>query len=60
SDTLTGTGDQRRRILNRDLAAVLNFQHIVEGLRTDGTVPDRFCRSRPETTGPPAQRRRIK
>ncbi|KAJ2828827.1 hypothetical protein IWW50_001185 [Coemansia erecta] len=58
-DTNIGTGDQQRRILNRDLAAVLNFQHIVEGLRTDGTVPDQFCRSRPETTGPPAQRRRI-
>ncbi|KAJ2823975.1 hypothetical protein IWW50_003550 [Coemansia erecta] len=58
-DTNIETGDQWQRILNHDLAAVLNFQHIVEGLWTDGTVPDQFCRSRPETTGPPAQQRRI-
>ncbi|KAJ2228789.1 hypothetical protein IWW45_006466, partial [Coemansia sp. RSA 485] len=32
------------RHTNRDLAAVLNFQHIVRGLRLNSKVPERFQR----------------
>ncbi|KAK9703471.1 hypothetical protein K7432_010712, partial [Basidiobolus ranarum] len=31
-----------RRLWNRDLAAVLNFRHILASLREKGTRPDRF------------------
>ncbi|OAD79128.1 hypothetical protein PHYBLDRAFT_139165 [Phycomyces blakesleeanus NRRL 1555(-)] len=32
------------RLWNRDLAAVLNFRHILNNLRYDGTIPVRFTR----------------
>ncbi|OAD74236.1 hypothetical protein PHYBLDRAFT_167659 [Phycomyces blakesleeanus NRRL 1555(-)] len=32
------------RLWNRDLAAVLNFRHILKNLRYDGTIPVRFTR----------------
>ncbi|KAJ2807082.1 hypothetical protein H4R20_001424 [Coemansia guatemalensis] len=38
------TGDTVHRIINRDLAACMNFRHIVKGLRDHGSVPERFTR----------------
>ncbi|OAD68875.1 hypothetical protein PHYBLDRAFT_172725 [Phycomyces blakesleeanus NRRL 1555(-)] len=32
------------RLWNRDLAAVLNFRHILNNLRYNGTIPVRFTR----------------
>ncbi|OAD72563.1 hypothetical protein PHYBLDRAFT_169691 [Phycomyces blakesleeanus NRRL 1555(-)] len=32
------------RLWNRDLAAVLNFRHILNNLRYDGIIPVRFTR----------------
>ncbi|OAD80985.1 hypothetical protein PHYBLDRAFT_138532 [Phycomyces blakesleeanus NRRL 1555(-)] len=32
------------RLWNRDLATVLNFRHILNNLRYDGTIPVRFTR----------------
>ncbi|KAJ1850804.1 hypothetical protein LPJ57_008012, partial [Coemansia sp. RSA 486] len=32
------------RCINHDLAATLNFQHIVQGLRLNSKVPKRFQR----------------
>ncbi|OAD68598.1 hypothetical protein PHYBLDRAFT_150196 [Phycomyces blakesleeanus NRRL 1555(-)] len=32
------------RLWNRDLAAVLNFRHILNNMRYDGTIPVRFTR----------------
>ncbi|KAJ2483946.1 hypothetical protein IWW56_000092 [Coemansia sp. RSA 2131] len=37
-------GDVKRRLWNRDLAAVLNFRSILFSLRETGTVPARFQR----------------
>lgn len=33
------------RLWNRDMAAVLNFRHILSGLQDNGKRPARFCRS---------------
>ncbi|KAJ2535286.1 hypothetical protein EV175_006932, partial [Coemansia sp. RSA 1933] len=60
----------RVRLWNRDLAAVLNFRHILNGLREDGFRPARFERSAPKddddeqrllkaTDMKPAKRQRI-
>ncbi|KAJ2120283.1 hypothetical protein IW147_005199 [Coemansia sp. RSA 720] len=38
-------GDVKRRLWNRDLAAVLNFRSILFSLRETGTVPLRFQRN---------------
>ncbi|KAJ2525737.1 hypothetical protein EV175_007721 [Coemansia sp. RSA 1933] len=38
----------RARLWNRDLAAVLNFRHILNGLRENGARPARFMRSAPK------------
>ncbi|PIA16307.1 hypothetical protein COEREDRAFT_42824, partial [Coemansia reversa NRRL 1564] len=40
------TGQSCPRIINRDLAACLNFRHIVDGLREHGSVPECFMRPR--------------
>ncbi|OAD70380.1 hypothetical protein PHYBLDRAFT_171758 [Phycomyces blakesleeanus NRRL 1555(-)] len=32
------------RLWNRDVASVLNFRHILNNLRYDGTIPVRFTR----------------
>ncbi|KAI8098342.1 uncharacterized protein B0P05DRAFT_7729 [Gilbertella persicaria] len=40
---------QRRKLWNRDLAAVLNFKKIVESLRETGRRPAIFCRKNTET-----------
>jgi hypothetical protein len=37
---------QSTRLYNRDVAAVCNFRHILQGLRVDGTRPLRFRRPR--------------
>ncbi|KAJ2525652.1 hypothetical protein EV175_007732 [Coemansia sp. RSA 1933] len=37
----------RVRLWNRDLAAVLNFRHILNGLHENGARPARFMRSAP-------------
>lgn len=38
----------KRRIMNRDTAAVLNFRLILNSLREEGSRPPRFCRSAPK------------
>ncbi|KAJ2795480.1 hypothetical protein H4R20_005864 [Coemansia guatemalensis] len=40
----TMTGNSVKRIINRDLAACMNFKNIVDGLRNNGSVPERFVR----------------
>ncbi|KAG1613708.1 hypothetical protein G6F46_007501 [Rhizopus delemar] len=41
-----------RRLWNRDMAATLNFRHILSSLRANGERPERFCRSKkPLSTG---------
>ncbi|EIE92500.1 hypothetical protein RO3G_17098 [Rhizopus delemar RA 99-880] len=35
-----------RRLWNCDMAATLNFRHILFSLRTNGERPERFCRSK--------------
>ncbi|KAJ2479773.1 hypothetical protein IWW56_002876 [Coemansia sp. RSA 2131] len=40
-------GNVKQRWWNRDLAAVLNFRHILFSLRETGTVPARFQRGQP-------------
>ncbi|KAJ2616907.1 hypothetical protein H4S08_000579, partial [Coemansia sp. RSA 1365] len=60
------TGQSCPRIINCDLAACLNFRHIVDRLREHGCVPEHFMRSRRADTvpvavpddEPPAQHRR--
>ncbi|KAJ1734861.1 hypothetical protein LPJ61_000840 [Coemansia biformis] len=42
-----GTAQKTRSQWNRDLAAVLNFKHIVDGLRETGEAPERFLRAKP-------------
>ncbi|GAA5796052.1 hypothetical protein HPULCUR_001420 [Helicostylum pulchrum] len=34
----------RRRLYNRDMAATLNFRHILISLRENGIKPERFVR----------------
>ncbi|KAG1047429.1 hypothetical protein G6F43_010119 [Rhizopus delemar] len=42
-----------RRLWNRDMAATLNFRHILFSLRANGERPERFCRSKKLlSTGP--------
>ncbi|KAI7870058.1 hypothetical protein BDF14DRAFT_1778913, partial [Spinellus fusiger] len=36
--------DKTLRLWNRDLAATLNFRHILMSQRENGTSPERFCR----------------
>ncbi|KAJ2843190.1 hypothetical protein J3B02_005345, partial [Coemansia erecta] len=36
------------QLYNRDLAAILNFKHIVDGLCTNGKIPEQFrCSKKP-------------
>jgi hypothetical protein len=44
---------QRTRLYNRDVAAVCNFRHILQGLRVDGTRPPRFRRPRRQQSNIP-------
>ncbi|KAL4206916.1 hypothetical protein AB4K20DRAFT_1918441 [Rhizopus microsporus] len=46
----------RCRLWNRDVAACLNYMHILRGLRRNGMVPDRFRRV---TVAPTRRRRRV-
>ncbi|KAG1212532.1 hypothetical protein G6F69_003639 [Rhizopus microsporus] len=46
----------RYRLWNRDVAACLNYMHILRGLRRNGMVPDRFRR---DTVVPTRRRRRV-
>ncbi|KAL4210090.1 hypothetical protein AB4K20DRAFT_1906638 [Rhizopus microsporus] len=46
----------RYRLWNRDVAACLNYMHILRGLRRNGMVPDRFRRF---TVAPTRRRRRV-
>jgi hypothetical protein len=39
---------QTTRLWNRDMAAVCNFRHILQGLRLDGSRPLRFRRRHPQ------------
>ncbi|KAJ2553176.1 hypothetical protein EV175_003028, partial [Coemansia sp. RSA 1933] len=63
SSTRPSPPPPRRRLCNHNVAAVLNFRHIVEGLCDNGEVPERFRRlpaaSDPSSTKP-AKRRRTK
>ncbi|KAJ2499196.1 hypothetical protein GGH96_003710 [Coemansia sp. RSA 1972] len=52
-------GNFHRKLWNRDLAAVLNFRHILFSLRETGTVPTRFQRGQlPIKTRWPPQTRK--
>ncbi|KAK9702734.1 hypothetical protein K7432_011095 [Basidiobolus ranarum] len=46
----TAPASSIRRLWNRDLAAVLNFRHILTSLREKGTRPDRFMPQKPGIT----------
>ena len=46
----------RYRLWNRDVAACLNYMHILRGLRRNGMVPDRFRRV---AVAPTRRRRRV-
>ncbi|KAG1197675.1 hypothetical protein G6F70_006436 [Rhizopus microsporus] len=46
----------RYRLWNRDVAACLNYMHILRGLRRNGMVPDRFLRV---AVAPTRRRRRV-
>ncbi|KAG1198257.1 hypothetical protein G6F70_005962 [Rhizopus microsporus] len=46
----------RYRLWNRDVAACLNYMHILRGLRRNGMVPDRFRRV---AVAPTRLRRRV-
>ncbi|CEI91310.1 hypothetical protein RMCBS344292_05607 [Rhizopus microsporus] len=46
----------RYRLWNRDIAACLNYMHILRGLRRNGMVPDRFRRV---AVAPTRRRRRV-
>ncbi|KAJ2666361.1 hypothetical protein IW148_001080 [Coemansia sp. RSA 1199] len=46
------------RLWNRDLAAVLNFRHILFSLRETGTVPTRFQRGQPTEAPKPRKTRK--
>ncbi|KAJ2480726.1 hypothetical protein IWW56_002239 [Coemansia sp. RSA 2131] len=50
-------GDVKRRLWNRDLAAVLNFRNILFSLRETGTVPLRFQRKQQQPTEAPKTRK---
>ncbi|KAJ2646060.1 hypothetical protein IW137_001628 [Coemansia sp. RSA 1287] len=51
-------GDVKRKLWNRDLAAVLNFRHILQSLRETGTVPIRFQRGQPTKASKPRKARK--
>ncbi|CEG72440.1 hypothetical protein RMATCC62417_07999 [Rhizopus microsporus] len=46
----------RYRLWNRDVAACLNYMHILRGLRRNGMVPHRLSRN---TVAPTRGRRRV-
>ncbi|KAG1167880.1 hypothetical protein G6F70_009355 [Rhizopus microsporus] len=46
----------RHRLWNRDVAACLNYMHILRGLRRNGMVPDRFRR---DAVAPTRRQRRV-
>ncbi|KAG1175581.1 hypothetical protein G6F71_004042 [Rhizopus microsporus] len=46
----------RYRLWNRDVAACLNYMHILRGLRRNGMVPDRFRR---DAVAPTRRQRRV-
>ncbi|KAL4209699.1 hypothetical protein AB4K20DRAFT_1904675 [Rhizopus microsporus] len=46
----------RYRLWNRDVAACLNYMHILRGLRRNGMIPDRFRRV---AVAPTRRRRRV-
>ncbi|CEI93344.1 hypothetical protein RMCBS344292_07581 [Rhizopus microsporus] len=46
----------RYRLWNKDVAACLNYMHILRGLRRNGMVPDRFRRV---AVAPTRRRRRV-
>ncbi|KAJ1825220.1 hypothetical protein LPJ60_000061, partial [Coemansia sp. RSA 2675] len=43
------SGSDKRRLFNRNLAAVLNFRRIVDSLRKTNKLPEVFKRSAPES-----------
>ncbi|KAJ2685117.1 hypothetical protein IWW39_004486 [Coemansia spiralis] len=43
------SGSDKRRLFNRNLAAVLNFRRIVDSLRKTNKTPEVFKRSAPES-----------
>ncbi|PIA13975.1 hypothetical protein COEREDRAFT_47787, partial [Coemansia reversa NRRL 1564] len=47
-------GQSCPRIINHDLAACINFRHIVDGLREHGSVPEHFMRPRHASNVPAA------
>ncbi|KAG1169419.1 hypothetical protein G6F71_008423 [Rhizopus microsporus] len=46
----------RYRLWNRDVAACLNYMHILRRFRRNGMVPDRFRR---DAVAPTRRRRRV-
>ncbi|CEI89478.1 hypothetical protein RMCBS344292_03833 [Rhizopus microsporus] len=52
----TMAAPDRYRLWNRDVAACLNYMHILRGLRRNGMVPDRFRRV---AVAPTRRRRRV-
>ncbi|KAJ2653943.1 hypothetical protein IWW48_006377, partial [Coemansia sp. RSA 1200] len=50
----------RRRLWNRDTAGVLNFRHILHGLRKNKCIPEHFQRAQPKPPVVPKQKAKRK
>ncbi|KAJ2639380.1 hypothetical protein GGF40_000938 [Coemansia sp. RSA 1286] len=53
-------GFKRRRLWNRDIAAVLNLKHILVGLRENMCIPERFSRKTPKEKAIPKPKTKTK